>query len=89
VTEQCTKVHASAKTVYYIGLDGGSLKSGSVVQNEAPRYKPEGRGFHFHWCYGNLLLTETFQHQYESWVDSNSNINEYQGYLLGQKAAGA
>jgi hypothetical protein len=76
VTQQCIKVHASVKTVHYIGLDGGSLKSGSVVQNEAPHYKSEGRGFHFHWCYGNLLLTENFQHQYETWVDSNSDINE-------------
>jgi hypothetical protein len=46
---------------------------------EALRYKPESRGFH------------SFRPHYGPGVDSASNRNEYQGYLLeGRvKAAGA
>ena len=30
-----------------------------------------------------------FQSHYDPWVDSTSNRNEYQGYFLGVKVAGA
>jgi hypothetical protein len=49
------------------------------------RYKPEGRGYYsreFHW---NFLLTQSFRPQNDSGVDSASNRNEYQDYLLGGK----
>jgi len=44
---------------------------------EALRYKPEGRGFDSGWCPSG------------HGVDSASNKNKYQEYLLGVKAAGA
>jgi hypothetical protein len=56
---------------------------------EALRYKPEGRGFDSPCCYWNFSLTYSFQSHYGPVVDSASNRNEYQGYFLGVKAAGA
>ena len=49
------------------------------------RYKPEGRGFDSRRDHWGLILPAAL------WlgVDSNSNRNEYQEYLLGLKAAGA
>jgi hypothetical protein len=44
---------------------------------EALRYKPEGREFDSRWCH------------YVPGVDSASNRNEYQEYVLGVKVAGA
>ena len=49
---------------------------------EALRYKPEGRGFDPRWCLWNFSLTQTFRPHYGPGVDSASNRNEYQGYLL-------
>jgi hypothetical protein len=46
---------------------------------EALRYKQEGRGFDSGRCHRH----------YGPGVDSASNINEYQEYFLGVKAAGA
>jgi hypothetical protein len=58
----------------------------SVVQLfEALRYKPEGRGFVFRLRHSKL----SFLPHYDSGVEVTSNRNEYQGYLLGEKAAGA
>jgi len=48
----------------------------------------EGRGFNSLWCHWNLLLT-SFRPHYGPGVDSASNRNEYQEYVLGVKAAGA
>ena len=45
---------------------------------EAPRYKPEG-------CRFDPGLTKFFVSQYGLGVDSASDINEYQGYLLVQR----
>jgi len=57
---------------------------------EALRYTPEGRAFDSRWSYWDFLsLTESFRPYYASWVDSASNINDCQGYLLGVEAAGA
>ena len=56
---------------------------------EAPRYKPEGRGFDSRWCHWNFSLTYSFRPHYGPQVDSASNRNEYQHYFLGVKAAGA
>ena len=53
---------------------------------EALRYKPEGRGFDSP-CHRNFTLTQSFRPHYGSGVDSASNRNEHQGYLLGVKAA--
>jgi hypothetical protein len=51
---------------------------------EALRYKPEGRGF------DSQCVIEIFGHfyrpHYSRGVDSASNGNEYQGYLLEVKA---
>ena len=53
---------------------------------EALRYTPEGRGFDSrwgHWNFADLVFNQS------PGVDSASNRNEYQGFLLGIKAAGA
>ena len=55
---------------------------------ETLRYKSEGRGFDSRWCLWNFSLT-SFRPHYGPGVDSASNINEYQGYFLGVKVAGA
>jgi hypothetical protein len=62
-------------------------RSGAVV--EALRYKPEGRRFDSRWCHWNFSLTKSFRSHYGSGVDSACNINKYQEYFLGVKAAGA
>ena len=36
-----------------------------------------------------FFIQQSFQPHYGPGVDSDSNINEYQEYLLGVKAAGA
>ena len=61
------------------------MEDGHAVEQlaDAPRYKPEGRGFDFRWCHWNFSLT------FGPGVDSVSNRNEYQEYFLGVKAAGA
>jgi hypothetical protein len=56
---------------------------------EAPRYKPEGRGFNSRWGYGDFSLTLYFRPHYGPGINSATNINEYQGYLLAVKVAGA
>jgi hypothetical protein len=60
---------------------------GAVV--EALRYKPEGRWIDTRWCHWNFSLTYSFRPHYDPGVDSASNINDYQEYFLGIKAAGA
>jgi hypothetical protein len=54
---------------------------------EALRYKPKGRGFDSRWRRCDFSLTESFRPHYGPGVDSASNRNEYQEYLLGVKAA--
>jgi hypothetical protein len=56
---------------------------------EAPRYKPEGRGFNSRWCQWTLPLKWSFRSHYGPEVDSASNRYEYQRYFPGVKAAGA
>ena len=56
---------------------------------EALRYKPEGCGLHSQWGNWNFSLTKCFRPHYGPGVDSASNRNEYQGYLLGVKTANA
>ena len=46
---------------------------------EALRYKPEGRGFDSRW--GNFIDL-ILRPDHEPGVDSESNGNDYQGYLL-------
>jgi hypothetical protein len=44
-------------TAHYIGLEGGSVIWGFVLQNEALTFKPEVRRFHSlwrHWIFGRL-----------------------------------
>ena len=65
----------------------GGGRGGVVVK--ALRYKPAGRGFDLRWCHWNFSATESFRSHYGPGVDSASNINEYQVYFLGVKAAGA
>ena len=48
---------------------------------EALRYKPEGRGFDWHFS-----LTYSFRPHYDPGVDLNSNRNKYLRYLLGSKS---
>jgi hypothetical protein len=66
-------------------INGG--RGGAVV--EALRYKSEGRGIDSGWCHWNFSLTLSFRPHYGPGVDSASYRKEYQGYLLGVKAAGA
>ena len=56
---------------------------------KAVRYKPAGRGFDSQWRHWNFSVTLSFRSHYGPVVDSASNINEYQVYFLGMKAAGA
>jgi hypothetical protein len=56
---------------------------------EAPRYKPESRGFDSQWGHCDFSLTEFFWPQYDPGVNSASNRNDYQEYLLGVKTVGA
>ena len=55
------------------------VKEGQAVAQlaEALRYQSEGRGFDW-----NFSLTQSFRPHYGPWVDSVSNIYEYQRYLL-------
>jgi hypothetical protein len=60
------------------------LKGHVVAQLvEALRYKPEGHRFDSRWCHWNFSLT--FWPHYGPGPD----LNEYQEYYLGVKAAGA
>ena len=57
---------------------------------QALRYNPEGCGFDSQWGHWNFSLTYSFWPHYDFGVDSASNRNESQGYVLGGiKAAGA
>jgi hypothetical protein len=66
------------------------LSAGHAVAQlvEALRFKLEGCGFDSRWCHWNFSLIQSFRPHYGSGVDSASNRNEYQVYLLGVKAAG-
>ena len=78
-----------AKYSVYISsmhLIHGGTRGGVVVK--ALRYKPAGRGFDSRWCHWNFSVT-SFRSHYGLGVDLASNINEYQVYFLGVKAAGA
>ena len=50
---------------------------------EALHYKPAIRGFRSRWGHHDLL-TQSFLPHYGPGVDSASNRNEYQWYLLGE-----
>jgi hypothetical protein len=52
---------------------------------EALSYKPEGRGFDFRWGSLEFFIELYFWPHYDSGIDSASDKNEYQGYLLGEK----
>ena len=49
---------------------------------EAMCYKPEGCGFDSRWGHCDFSLTQFFWLHYGPGVDTPSNRNEYQGYLL-------
>jgi hypothetical protein len=75
--------------VFYSEIFCGFLKKqGHPVSQlvEAPRYKPEGRGFDSRLCRNSHNPSG---HHYGPGVDSASNRNEYQEYFLGVKAPGA
>ena len=84
-------VCTSAYTTKHITEQNFKNVSGHAVAQlvEALRYKSEGRGFDSRWCDCNFSLTHSSRPHYGSGVDSASNINEYQAYILGVKAAGA
>jgi len=54
---------------------------------DALRYKPEGHGFDSQWCQWNFLLTQSFRLHYGPGVNSASNRNEYQEYILWGKGS--
>jgi hypothetical protein len=49
---------------------------------EALRYKLKGRGFVSRWCHWIFSLTYSFRPHCGPGVDSASNRNKYQGYVL-------
>jgi hypothetical protein len=53
---------------------------------EALHYKSEVRAFDSRWCHWNFSLTQSFRPHCGPGVDSASNRNEYQEYLLGGKS---
>ena len=55
---------------------------------EALLYKLEGRGFDSRWGHWDFSVNESFRLHYGASVDSSSERNEYQGCLMGVKAAG-
>jgi hypothetical protein len=59
------------------------------VEVEALRYKTEGRGFDSRRDHWGFLLSKSFRPQFDPYVDSACNRNEYQRYVLGIKAAAA
>ena len=56
---------------------------------EALRYMPGGHGFHSRYGLWDFSFAESSRPLYGPGVDSPPNRIEYQGYLLGVKAAGA
>ena len=52
---------------------------------EALRYKPDGRGLDFRLYDLNFSMTQSFRPHCGLWVDSVSNRNEYQEYILDDK----
>jgi len=53
-------------------------------------YKSEGRWFDPSWCILEFFIKiKSFRSHYGPGVDSATNRNEYQEYLLGVKAGGA
>jgi hypothetical protein len=54
-----------------MNMQGCGRRQAVVQLVEAPRYKPEGRGF-------DSVLTSSFQPQYGLGVESASDKNEYQ-----------
>jgi hypothetical protein len=74
------------QNVSYIYTVKNGARGGAVV--EALRYNPEGHRIDSRWCHWNFSLTLSFRPRYDPGVDSASNINEYQEYFLGVKAAG-
>jgi hypothetical protein len=77
--------HKDFNLIGLLSINGA--RGGAVV--EALRYKQEVRGINSRWCHRNLSLTQSFQPNYGPGVDSASNRNEYEGYFLGVKTAGA
>jgi len=51
---------------------------------QAPRHKPEGRGFESRWCHWNYSLT-ILPAALWPWVESALNRNEHQEYFLVDK----
>jgi len=62
-------------------------RGGLVVK--ALRYKLAGCGFDSRWCHWNFSVTQSYQSHCGPGVNSASNRNEYQVYLLGVKVVGA
>jgi hypothetical protein len=52
---------------------------------EVLRYKPEDRWFDCRWGHWDFSLSQSFRLHYGPGVDSASNRDEYQGYVLGGK----
>ena len=63
-------------------ITGRYINETSTKLVEALRYTPEGRGFDCRCGH----LTQSFRRHYGPGLESASNRNEYQGYLLGVKA---
>jgi hypothetical protein len=51
----------------------------------ALRYKPDVCGFDSRWCHWNISLTQSLWPHSDPGVDTASNRNEYQDYILGGK----
>jgi len=78
----CLLLHSIISGMYHIHYVG-TLLVAQLVQ--ALRCKPEGRGFDSRWCHLNFSETESLRPHYDPGVNSASNRNEYQEFLLGGK----
>jgi hypothetical protein len=72
----CNQIHVS-----YIKIKAQEV----VLSIEATRCKSEGSGFDSWWSNWKFSLTKSFRPHYGREVDTASNRNEYQEYLLGGK----
>jgi hypothetical protein len=74
------------ETTLHVGVSTHLQRGHAVMQLvEALRYKPEGPGFDFRWFNWNFLLIRSIRPHCGPGVDSASNGNEYQEYILGGK----
>jgi hypothetical protein len=79
------KCGGTAPLILYLGI---TVRYAVAQLVEALRNQPGGCGFDSRWWHWNFSLTRFFRPHYGTGVDSASNRNQYQEYILGVKATG-